>query len=102
MVRKPFGGCISVIGSTAFSYESPDIDRGVGGCEWLDIHFYEQYNVRNTSILGDCWGNTITSFLQNFTIDWSDINHTGDGLIAKNCEQWLLIGDPSLRIGGYS
>ncbi len=102
LVRKPLGGCIAVIGSTAFSYESPDINRGIGGCEWLDIHFYEQYAKNNITILGECWANTIKSFLQNFTINWSDDSKNGDALIAKNCEQWLLIGDPSLMIGGYN
>ena len=102
LVRKPYGGCIGVISSTAFSYESPDIDSGVGGCEWLDIHFYEKYAKNNITFLGECWANTITSFLQNFTISWSDKSDTGDAIIAKNCEQWLLIGDPSLKIGGYN
>ncbi len=102
LVRKPFGGCIGVIGSTAFSHESPDIDRGVGGCEWLDIHFYEQYAKNNFTILGECWANTVNIFLQNFSINWSDKSNSGDAIIAKNCQQWLLIGDPSLKIGGYN
>ncbi len=102
LVRKPFGGCIGVISSTAFSYESPDINRGIGGCEWLDIHFYEKYAKNNINILGECWSNTITSFLQNFTINWSDTSNKGDAIIVKNCQQWLLIGDPSLKIGGYN
>ena len=102
LTREINGGCIGVIGSTGLSYESPDITRGEGGCEWLDIHFFEQYRQKGTDILGKCWGDTITGFLQNFTINWSDPTATGDALIAKNCEQWLLIGDPSLKIGGYT
>ncbi len=102
LVRKPFGGAIGMIGSTGFSYESPDIDKKVGGCEWLDIHFYEQYGLNNIDILGECWGETINSFVQNFKINFDDTSKTGDALIAKNVEQWLLIGDPSLKIGGYN
>ena len=102
LVRKPFGGSIAVIGSTAFSYESSDINSGVGGCEQLDIKFFEQYGQKKITILGECWKGAIDSFLQNFTINWSDKSKTGDALIAKNCEQWLLIGDPSLKIGGYN
>ncbi len=102
LVRKPFGGCISVIGSTALSYESPDIDSVSGGCEWLDIHFFEQYQKNKNYTLGECWGNTITAFFQNFTINWSDTSISGDALIVKNGQQWLLIGDPSLKIGGYN
>jgi hypothetical protein len=74
---------------------------GYGGIEWLDIHFFEQYGLNNIDILGETWGNTITSFLQNFSINWDDDSFDGSALVAKNVEQWLLIGDPSLKIGGY-
>jgi len=102
LVARPFGGSIATIASTAYSYESSDIDSKRGGCEWLDIHFFEEYNKSNSKILGECWGNTITSFLDNFKINWSDDSTYGDAIIAKNVEQWLLIGDPSLKIGGYN
>jgi hypothetical protein len=101
LVRKSNGGSIATIGPTAFSYESPDINTNEGGIEWLDIHFFSEYRLNNTDILGETWGNTITNFLQNFTINWHDISSDGAALIAKNVEQWLLIGDPSLKIGGY-
>lgn len=98
---KRNGGCIATIGPTAFSYESPDISSGQGGIEWLDMHFFGQYGLNNTDILGEAWGKTITSFLKNFSINWEDNTSDGDALIAKNVEMWLLIGDPSLKIGGY-
>lgn len=101
LAGKPLGGSIATIASTGFSYESPDINVGVGGCEQLDMHFFGQYGLHGTDILGETWKNTITSFLQNFTIDWNDTSADGHALIAKNVEQWLLIGDPSLKIGGY-
>lgn len=101
LTRKINGGCIATIAATAFSYESPDINIGKGGIEWLDMHFFGQYGLNNTDILGETWGKTITSFLQNFSIDWCDNTSNGGALIAKNVEQWLLIGDPSLKIGGY-
>jgi len=102
LTTKINGGSIATIGATAFSYESPDINLGFGGIEWLDIHFFEQYGLNNIDILGEIWGNTITSFLQNFSINWDDDSFDGSALVAKNCQQWLLIGDPSLKIGGYS
>ena len=70
--------------------------------ELLGIGFFGQYGLNNTTILGEIWGNTITTFLQNFSINWDDTSATGDALIAKNAEQWHLIGDPSLMIGGYT
>jgi len=102
LTLKPFGGCIAVIASTAFSYESSDINSEMGGCEWLDIHFFEEYGLKDIDIIGDIWSNTVTSFLQNFSINWCDNSSDGDALIVKNCEQWLLLGDPSLKIGGYN
>ena len=102
LVLRPFGGSVATIASTAYSYESSDINSKRGGCEWLDIHFFEEYKNSNTKILGDCWKNTINRFLQNFSIDWNDNSTYGDAIIAKNLEQWLLIGDPSLKIGGYN
>ncbi len=101
LVNKRNGGSIATIAATALSYESPDINLGYGGIEWLDMHFFGEYGLNNTDILGETWGNTITSFLEEFTIDWNDSSKTGAAIIAKNVEQWMLIGDPSLKIGGY-
>jgi len=101
LTYKMNGGCIAVIGSTAFSYESPDINLGFGGIEWLDMHFFEKYGLNKTDILGETWKNTVTSFLDNFNINWSDNSSDGWAIITKNVEEWLLIGDPSLKISGY-
>ena len=73
----------------------------LGGIEWLDIHFFEQYGINGADILGKCWMDTVDGFLQNHSINWSDTSDTGDALIVKNVQQWALIGDPSLKIGGY-
>jgi len=96
------GGSIATIGSTAFSYESPDISLGYGGIEWLDRQFFAEYSLNHTNILGDTWKKSIIAVLKSCQINWSD--NTGDGaaLIAKNIEEWVLFGDPSLKIGGYS
>jgi hypothetical protein len=101
MVLHPHGGSIATIGSTAFSYESSDISSKRGGIEWLDIHFFEQYGTKDVDVLGKAWGNTVSSFLDSFPIDWSDTSVDGDAIIVKNVQQWLLMGDPSLKIGGY-
>jgi hypothetical protein len=102
MIFNPHGGSIATIGSTAFSYESPDVNSNRGGIEWLDIQFFKEYGINNIDILGDCWKNTISAFLDNFSIDWKDSGPDGDAIIVKNVQQWLLIGDPSLKIGGYN
>ncbi|MFH1013087.1 MAG: hypothetical protein V1769_01075, partial [Thermoplasmatota archaeon] len=78
-----------------------DISSKRGGIEWLDIHFFEQYGTKDVDVLGKAWGNTVSSFLDSFPIDWSDTSVDGDAIIVKNVQQWLLMGDPSLKIGGY-
>jgi hypothetical protein len=102
LVNNPHGGSIATIASSAYSYESSDIQGDRGGCEWLDIHFFEEYIKGDSHVLGDCWQQTINRFLQNFSIDWDDDSADGNALVVKNLEQWVLIGDPSLHIGGYS
>ena len=101
MIRRD-GGTIATIGSTAFSYESPDISLGVGGIEWLDRQFFAEYGINHTDILGDTWRRAVTAVVKSCPINWSDTSDDGAALIAKNIEQWVLFGDPSLKIGGYS
>jgi hypothetical protein len=95
------GGSIATIGATAFSYESPDINLGYGGIEWLDRQFFAEYSLNHTDILGDAWRGSITSVLKACPVDWSDSTIDGSAIIVKNIEQWALFGDPSLKIGGY-
>ena len=102
MIFNPYGGSIATIGSTAFSYESPDVNSNRGGIEWLDIQFFKEYGLNNVNILGECWRNSVIAFVDNFSINWMDNSADGDAIIVKNVQQWLLIGDPSLKIGGYN
>jgi len=102
MIFNKHGGSIATIGSTAFSYESPDVNSNKGGIEKLDIQFFKEYGINNKEILGDCWKETIKAFLDDHPINWEDQSPDGDAIIVKNVQQWLLIGDPSLKIGGYN
>jgi hypothetical protein len=102
MIFNQHGGSIATIGSTAFSYESPDVNSNRGGIEWLDVQFFKEYGINDVDILGECWSKTISAFLDNFSINWMDQSPDGDAIIVKNVQQWLLIGDPSLKIGGYN
>jgi hypothetical protein len=98
---KRIGGSIATIGVTGFSYESPDINLGYGGIEWLDRQFFSEYACNQTYILGDIWSATVTQVYQDCPIDWNDSSVDGSALVVKNLEQWILFGDPSLKIGGY-
>jgi hypothetical protein len=95
------GGTIATIGATAFSYESPDINLGYGGIEWLDRQFFAEYSSNHTDVLGDTWKASIVSVLKACPVDWADSTIDGSAIIVKNIEQWVLFGDPSLKLGGY-
>ena len=101
LIVQKHGGSIATIGATAFSYESPDINLGVGGIEWLDKQFFAEYGQNHTQILGDAWSDSVTEVLKECPINWDDSAVDGSAIIAKNVEEWVLFGDPSMKIGGY-
>lgn len=92
--RKLFGGCIASIGNTA-------VGKGEKGGNFtskydgfMQTRFFEIYgNV--TEVLGEVWKGEITQYVETFTA-------ADDMLHCKVVETWVLLGDPSLRIGGIS
>jgi len=116
------GGSIATIGNTGFGYgtggDGPDppdqipgsIPDGIPDCiqyldGWIETHFFEVYNHYNQEILGNAYGQTITDYLNKFPIDWdmnwNDHEYSATILDCKTVQQWVLLGDPSLKIGGY-
>ena len=101
-LMAPNGGCIEVIGSTAMGHDKFGISSHKGGCDWLDIQFFNEYNINKVTVIGDIWKNSLCYYTQNFTIDWNDNTSWDDSIITKAAQTWSLFGDPSLKIGGYS
>jgi hypothetical protein len=118
--RHEHGGAIATIGSTGLDYgtvgdgpvdEVPSIPDGIpdaiqylGG--WLDPHFFEVY-ANGTTILGEVFSTAIIDYLNHFPIDWSqewqeEKPYTIERMDCKTVQEWVLLGDPSLRIGGYT
>jgi len=84
---------VATIGNTGLGYgvigedcTSCGLDSGI--C----IEFFKQYN-NGFQILGDTYMQTQVSYVNNF--DMSLQEH------GKSLSQWVLLGDPSLKIGGY-
>ena len=92
------GGSIATIGNTGLSWQG--LEYGGGGNNWINLQFFKEYNNGN-KILGDVWKNSICAYLDSFPIDWNAPNGEISSLDAKTVQEWLLIGDPTLRIGGY-
>ncbi len=105
LTRKIGGGSIATIGNTGLGYEAggeygdrdgdgvnePDCVEAYGG--YLERCFYDTFN-KSAGILGEVWGGAINKYLDTYPgmdFQWD----------AKVVEEWALLGDPSLKIGGY-
>ena len=90
------------------------VEEAVGGCGHVDdaspgggggnisAYFFEEIGINGNDILGECWGHAISSHLNNLPIQWNENSFNDSSIDAKTVTNWLLIGDPSLKIGGYS
>jgi hypothetical protein len=86
-LNKENGGAIATIGATRTAYTWVDKDGVYAGAGYLDVHFFKAYEE------GVTVGEMLT-FAQNDYINnvWRDY---------FTIEEFLLIGDPSLMVGGY-
>jgi len=104
LTRKIGGGSIATIGNTALGYGSDDkLDpkKGGGGGN-LTTYFFEAYGKNKIDNLGKAWGLAISYYLDEFPIQWDENSNNDTTIDAKTVMQWVLMGDPSLKIGGYS
>jgi len=106
LTRKIGGGSIATIGNTALGYgtvgehgdldgdgvNEPDCLEALGG--YFFIQFYKTFD-EGVDTHGKVWGGTLEKYLDTFPgMDYQ--------IDAKTVEQAALLGDPSLKIGGYS
>ena len=98
LVKTPKVGAIATIGNTGLGYGVPSKDCTIEGLDGgICIEFFKQYGMEydatGSAILGDVYTSTLQSYHNTFDMDFLD--H------AKSLTQWVLLGDPSLMIGGY-
>lgn len=97
LISLPNRGAIATIGNTGLGYGRVGNDSTNGGGDaWISIEFFKQYGTNGHTILGDTFSETIRSYILTFKPDM-DVLEEGH---AKTVQQWVLLGDPSLRIGG--
>jgi len=101
LTRKIGGGSIATIGCTGLGMTKEDKDSFEGASDYLDSQFFYEYGTNGTNILGEVWGNAITNYLNKYPINWSTPAAEDYAIDAKTVQQWALLGDPSLKIGGY-
>jgi len=81
------GGCVANIGATRSAYTFVDKDGVYAGAGYLDVHFFKAYEE------GVKVGEMLTSTQRDYA------NYVGKDFFT--IEEYILLGDPSLRVGGY-
>ncbi|KAA0009530.1 MAG: peptidase C25, partial [Thermoplasmata archaeon] len=106
LTRKIGGGAIATIGNTGLGYHGSGDDNGDGIADyiqildgWLEINFFRLYS-EGINMLGMLHSQTITEYIETFPGD--EKMPLKDVIDCKMIQQWCLLGDPSLKIGGYS
>jgi hypothetical protein len=98
---KAQGGAIASIGSVGYGAVSigdynhnsiPDCIEGMDG--WFETQFFKIYNQDKIDILGQTYSQVITNYVNSFPTDTNRYD-------CKVVETHELLGDPSLKIGGY-
>jgi len=98
---KARGGALASMGSSGFGAVNigdanhdgvPDCLQGADG--WFEVEFFRLYNQENITVLGQAYDADVTGYVHNFPVDTNRYD-------AKVVETHILLGDPSLRMGGY-
>ncbi|RLF60711.1 MAG: hypothetical protein DRN37_02265 [Thermoplasmata archaeon] len=103
LTRSIRGGAIATLGCTGLGYGKEDKQGPVkdGAGDWLNTLFFEEYGMEGSHMLGEAWAGAITSYLNQFPVDYTRRAFDDTALDAKTVQEWVLLGDPSLKIGGY-
>ncbi|HEC89783.1 MAG TPA: hypothetical protein ENI44_04300, partial [Thermoplasmatales archaeon] len=101
LTKKFYGGSIATIGCTGLGMSKEDKESFSGAGDYLEPTFFYEYGTNHTHILGDVWKNAITDYLHRYPINWNTPATSDSAIDAKTVQQWVLLGDPSLMIGGY-
>jgi hypothetical protein len=95
------GGSIASLGCTCLGYTKEDKQSFHGGINELETAFFHAYGQENITTLGDTWAAAITWYHQTYPVNWSAQGVSDSWIDAKVIQGWVLLGDPSLLIGGY-
>ena len=92
-VLQQGGGAIAVIGNTGLGWGGLNYGctKFVGG--WIMLRFAEAWGVDGKDYTGSVWTTGINGYIDNFDV-------SGDDNDRKTIEERILIGDPSVKLGG--
>jgi len=86
-LAKQGGGAIAAVGATRSAYTWVDKNGVYGGAGYLDVHFFASYHDGVT--VGQMLTAAQKAYIQGVGMDYFTI------------EEFMLLGDPSLMVGGY-
>lgn len=96
-VNLPKKGAIATMGNTGYGYGILNEFCTIGGLDnYITTEFFVQYGTNGHNVLGEAYAATLTEYITHFKAEGWDAAH------QKTVEQWVLLGDPSLLLGGYS
>ena len=94
LVKKPDGGAIATIGATETATTSVDADGPHGQAGYLDLHFFQAYEP------GRPVGEMLVQAKHDYLNDVA-AGQANDRFYMMTIEQFQVMGDPSLAVGGY-
>jgi len=94
------GGSIASIGGTGlgYGYYNEWTLLGLGG--FLNTRFFHAFTNQQKTFLGEAHSQAITDYINKEGSLIEGVN--ADTIDRKTIEEWVLLGDPSLKIGGYT
>jgi hypothetical protein len=98
-IKHDSGGSIASIACTTVSYSPLTTYTTESYNGYLTMSFFEGFD-DGIDILGDLWGYSIDCYLEDESV-WMDIFPPAIWMHYLCLEEWVLLGDPSLKIGGY-
>ena len=93
LINKDGGGGIAVISNTGLGYGIPGEQWDTGNGRWMEMNFFKSY-AEGYSILGQAHSMNIINYLNEFYANEDAVDY-------KIPQEWALLGDPSLKIGGF-
>jgi hypothetical protein len=99
LVLMKNGGSIGTIGNTGLGYGwiNEYCIEGLGG--WINARFFDAYTNQSKDIVGDAHCQAITDYIN--IIMAPGYQPQDPQIDRKTIEEWALLGDPSLLLGGY-
>ena len=101
LTSRMLGGSIATIGCTSEWMIKEDKQSKNGAGDYLNQRLFWEYGINGTTILGDVINNAITGYLDLYPINWNTPAQSDYAIDAKTLQSYILLGDPSLKIGGY-